>query len=50
MSAGQTSNTHRSLSPWNFLFIPEMLCFVILVAQKSDFKGVGLDLCTSAYR
>ena len=49
MSVGQTSNTHLRLSPWNF-FLPEMLCFVILVAQKSDLKGGGLDVCTSERR
>ena len=41
MSAGQTSNTHLRLRPWKFF---------VLVVQKRDFKDVGLDVCTSAYR
>ena len=51
MSAGQTSNTHLRLSSARGTFcLPEMLCFVILVSQKSDFKGAGLDVCTSERR
>ena len=36
--------------PVELFCLPEMPCFVILVAQKSDFKGAGLDVCTSERR